>query len=191
MDKKKRFLVGGVAVVLAGVGIYKWVSSQQKNRDNQHDPWTTVDVPDLTGKVTIVTGANSGLGLETVDARVADLAAGQVAAQVERIPVDVVRQALVERTVSGSVTGSETFDVGRNTSSPLADHCVEKTSFPFEGKLNELYAKAMAIEDARGRRAVLLTLAVALAVSAVGGVDLIAPIVSMFFRLCVPNNPLK
>jgi neutral ceramidase len=28
---------------------------------------------------------------------------------------------------------------------------------PFEGKLNELYAKAMAIEDARGERAVLIT----------------------------------
>jgi len=29
---------------------------------------------------------------------------------------------------------------------------------PFEGKLNELYAKAMAIEDAEGRRAVLITI---------------------------------
>lgn len=29
---------------------------------------------------------------------------------------------------------------------------------PFEGKLNDLYAKAMAIEDARGERAVLITL---------------------------------
>ena len=28
---------------------------------------------------------------------------------------------------------------------------------PFEGKLNDLYAKAMAIEDARGERAVLIT----------------------------------
>ena len=29
---------------------------------------------------------------------------------------------------------------------------------PFEGKLNDLYAKAMAIEDARGERAVLITI---------------------------------
>ena len=33
-----------------------------------------------------------------------------------------------------------------------------KTRFrPFEGKLNDLYAKAMALEDARGKRAVLIT----------------------------------
>jgi hypothetical protein len=35
----------------------------------------------------------------------------------------------------------------------------EKSRFrPFEGKLNDLYAKAMAIEDAEGRRAVLITI---------------------------------
>jgi NAD(P)-dependent dehydrogenase (short-subunit alcohol dehydrogenase family) len=27
-------------------------------------PWTTADIPDLSGKVAIVTGANGGLGLE-------------------------------------------------------------------------------------------------------------------------------
>jgi NAD(P)-dependent dehydrogenase (short-subunit alcohol dehydrogenase family) len=30
--------------------------------------WTTADIPDLTGKVAVVTGANSGLGLETASA---------------------------------------------------------------------------------------------------------------------------
>ena len=29
------------------------------------DPWTTSDIPDLTGKTSIITGANSGVGLET------------------------------------------------------------------------------------------------------------------------------
>lgn len=37
------------------------------NRDEiSMDKWTTDNIPDLTGKVAIVTGANSGLGLETV-----------------------------------------------------------------------------------------------------------------------------
>jgi NAD(P)-dependent dehydrogenase (short-subunit alcohol dehydrogenase family) len=32
---------------------------------SSHDPWTAARVPNLTGKTAIVTGANSGLGLET------------------------------------------------------------------------------------------------------------------------------
>ncbi len=30
--------------------------------------WTTADIPDLSGKTILVTGANSGLGFETVSA---------------------------------------------------------------------------------------------------------------------------
>jgi NAD(P)-dependent dehydrogenase (short-subunit alcohol dehydrogenase family) len=62
---RKRVVIGGIAAVLAGVGIYKWVSTQRKDKNNLHDSWTVADIPDLTGKVTIVTGANSGLGFET------------------------------------------------------------------------------------------------------------------------------
>lgn len=68
MNKKKRILIGSITAVLAGVGIYKWVSGQQKNRDSVHEPWTVADMPDLHGKVMIVTGANSGLGFETAKA---------------------------------------------------------------------------------------------------------------------------
>ena len=31
-------------------------------------PWTTTQIPDLAGKVAVVTGANSGIGLETARA---------------------------------------------------------------------------------------------------------------------------
>ena len=30
--------------------------------------WTTADIPDLSGRVTVVTGANGGLGLESARA---------------------------------------------------------------------------------------------------------------------------
>ena len=33
-----------------------------------HDRWTADDMPDLSGKVAIVTGANSGIGLEAARA---------------------------------------------------------------------------------------------------------------------------
>jgi NAD(P)-dependent dehydrogenase (short-subunit alcohol dehydrogenase family) len=60
MNKNKKVLLGGAATVLAGIGIYKYLNA----RDNGYENWTTADIPDLTGKVMIVTGANSGIGFE-------------------------------------------------------------------------------------------------------------------------------
>jgi NAD(P)-dependent dehydrogenase (short-subunit alcohol dehydrogenase family) len=60
---KKKILIGGIATVVAGVGIYKFVRTQN-NKNNTGEIWTTADMPDLTGKVIIVTGANSGIGYE-------------------------------------------------------------------------------------------------------------------------------
>ncbi len=47
----------------------------------------------------------------------------------------------VQRTVPATFTASETFDVGADTSSPVADDYFEKAPFPFEGKLKRLYFK--------------------------------------------------
>src|SRR3569623_976626 len=40
-------------------------SRKSMKRDQQMKKWTQLDIPSLKGKVAIVTGANSGLGLET------------------------------------------------------------------------------------------------------------------------------
>jgi len=61
MSNNKKVLLGGTAAILAGVGIYKYVSSQ---KNNASENWTTDDMTDLRGKVMIVTGANSGIGYE-------------------------------------------------------------------------------------------------------------------------------
>jgi len=45
----------------------------------------------------------------------------------------------VRRTVPGTFTASETFDVGRDTSSPVADAYFDKAPFEFEGTLKRLY----------------------------------------------------
>ena len=47
----------------------------------------------------------------------------------------------VQRTVPGTFTASETFDVGMDTCSPVADDYFEKAPFKFEGKLKRLYFK--------------------------------------------------
>ena len=47
----------------------------------------------------------------------------------------------VHRTVPASFTASETFDVGSDTCSPVADVYFNKAPFKFEGKLKRLYFK--------------------------------------------------
>jgi len=60
----KKFLAGGAAVALAGFGIYKIVRSQQNDGKDRQEVWTTADMPEMSGKVIIVTGGNSGVGYE-------------------------------------------------------------------------------------------------------------------------------
>ena len=62
----KKLIYGGAAAVLAGTGAYLLITKQQQAKNGTTDKgWTTDNIPDLSGKVAIVTGANSGIGYET------------------------------------------------------------------------------------------------------------------------------
>jgi arylsulfatase len=52
----------------------------------------------------------------------------------------------VRRTVPLTFTASETFDVGMDTNSPVADDYFDKAPFAFEGKLKRLYFKNLQAE---------------------------------------------
>ena len=52
-----------------------------------------------------------------------------------------VASGIVERTIPATFTASETFDVGLDTNSPVADDYFDKAPFEFNGKLERLYFK--------------------------------------------------
>lgn len=58
----KKRLIGGTVVILAGIGIYRLAKERFDQSQSGEENWTTANMPDLAGKVIIVTGANSGIG---------------------------------------------------------------------------------------------------------------------------------
>jgi len=60
-----KIVVRTFLTLLASIGVYLLVSKQQKNNDQPDGNWTTDKIPNLTGKIAVVTGANSGIGYET------------------------------------------------------------------------------------------------------------------------------
>jgi len=64
MKKNWKVLLGGVVTIFASIGIFKYVSTQRNRSRIPDDVWTADDIPDLSGKLIIVTGANSGIGYE-------------------------------------------------------------------------------------------------------------------------------
>lgn len=62
----KKMVVGSLLTVGAGVGAYLWVSKQQQAKNGPSgDLWSADSISNQSGKVAIVTGANSGIGYET------------------------------------------------------------------------------------------------------------------------------
>lgn len=52
-----------------------------------------------------------------------------------------VKQATIERTIPAGFTASETFDIGIDTASPVADAYFERAPFAFNGELKRLHFK--------------------------------------------------
>ena len=93
--------------------------------------WTTDDIPDLTGRTAVVTGANGGLGLESAKALAAAGALVVMAARdpgktaeavcavgtavpsamVDVVPLDLASLASVRRAADDLLAGHETIDI--------------------------------------------------------------------------------
>jgi len=93
--------------------------------------WTAADIPDLTGRVAVVTGANGGLGLETARAlagagahvvmaarnqekaarALADIRGGLPDASLEVVELDLSSQASVREAAEQILAGHEQVDI--------------------------------------------------------------------------------
>lgn len=115
MNKK---MIGGLAIAAAGIGLVQYLRQQkQTSRADSGKKWTAAAMPDLTGRVIVVTGANSGIGreaarefarkgattilasrnLEKARAALADIQADVAGAQVEIMELDLASLDSVRR----------------------------------------------------------------------------------------------
>ena len=105
MRRNWKVFLGGVAAVFTGFSIYKYINTQRNGSMIPDDAWTADDIPDLSAKVIIVTGANSGIGYEAAkefarkDARTilacrnlnkAQAAVAQIHAEIPNAPVEIM-----------------------------------------------------------------------------------------------------
>ncbi|MFG2273649.1 oxidoreductase [Streptomyces chartreusis] len=113
--------------------------TKNRNRNRNPQPWTVADIPDQRGRTAVVTGANSGLGLATVEAL-----AG-AGAHVVLAVRDTGRGASAAATVNGSV------EVRRLDLADLSS--VREFAAAWEGGLDLLINNAgvMNIPEARTR----------------------------------------
>ena len=121
--------------------------------------WIEENVPDLTGKVAIVTGANSGLGLETTRvlarkgaqvvlavrseakgaAAAAEIRAGASAASLAVMPLDLANLESVRRFAAAFLAAHDRLDILVNNAGVMAiPHCKTADGFEMQFGTNHL-----------------------------------------------------
>jgi NAD(P)-dependent dehydrogenase (short-subunit alcohol dehydrogenase family) len=68
MNKGKKIFIASVSVILGGLGVFKYLQTRKNGQSQPAETWTRANMPDLAGKIVIVTGANSGIGFEAAKA---------------------------------------------------------------------------------------------------------------------------
>jgi len=126
-----KYFIGGLLTVLAGIGIYKMIGVKQNQNVMPEEIWTSGKIPDLTGKVIIVTGANSGIGYEAAkafarrnadvilacrsmdkaQAALADIQTEIPHAQVEAMQLDLASQASIHQFAGAFKANYDQLDV--------------------------------------------------------------------------------
>jgi len=57
-----------------------------------------------------------------------------------------VASGTVDRTIPAGFTASETFDIGRDTASPVADDYFDEAPFPFTGTIERMHFEYLSSE---------------------------------------------